>query len=315
MPAHVSVKTQPTVEPVSLAELKAELRLDSGSLADNVTVSQSIAAGSYAVGTQTGSSVDVLGSQALAVLDSKLNGSGGTVDVHLEESDTGISAWTDVVSGGVFTQVTTANDGATYEKAYTGAKRYVRAIGVIAGVACEFGVSIHAKVGQSTEDDSLTSRISEARVLAEKYDGRSYVNRTLYYHLDSFPSADYIVLPRPPVQSGTAPIITYYDEDNAELPFAATSWTLVATDIFRPRIYLNDGESWPTTTLREFSGVRVEYLAGYGATAAAVFTEAPYIKRNIIRIAGYLHSHRADEAVDMDAYLRLLSWPDRMLSV
>lgn len=315
MPSHVSVKTQPAVEPVSLAELKVELRLDSGSLADNVTVSQTIAAGSYTTGTQTGTAVDLLGCEAIAILDSKANGAGGTVDVHLEESDTGSSAWTDVVSGGTFTQVTTANDGAAYEKSYTGAKRYVRAIAVVAGATCEFGVSIHAKSGQSTEDDLLTSRIATARFEAERYDGRSYVNRTLYYHLDAFPSANYIVLPNPPVQAGTAPIVTYYDVDGTAATFAATSWTLDATDMFRPRIYLNDGETWPTTTLREYAAVRIEYVAGYGATAAAVFTEAPYVKRNILRLAGYLHRHRADEAVDLDAYLRLLSWPERLVAV
>ncbi len=100
----VEIQTEPTIEPISLDELKLHLRLDSGSFADNIDETQSLVPDIYGVATHNGVSVDVLGYMALVVLNSGENQPTGTVDVKIQESDDD-AAWTDWATG-AFIQVT-----------------------------------------------------------------------------------------------------------------------------------------------------------------------------------------------------------------
>ena len=88
----------PAIEPVSLDELKLHLRLDSGSFADNVGETQSIAPGSHAIAndytTHVGAAVEVIGYQAIVLLQCGTNGATGTVDVKVQDSDDNVT-WTD----------------------------------------------------------------------------------------------------------------------------------------------------------------------------------------------------------------------------
>src|SRR3990167_4150704 len=81
----------PAIEPVSLQEMKQHLNQDSGSVADNLTITQSIAPGSHAIAdnytTHVGASSIVLGISSIVILDAGTNGAGGTVDVKIQESD------------------------------------------------------------------------------------------------------------------------------------------------------------------------------------------------------------------------------------
>ena len=190
----------PSVEPISLAEAKAHLRIDSGSLADEITSVISIAPGDHVVAAAyslVGSSVEVSGYGILVNLTSGANGASGTVDVKLQESEDN-TTWSDVASG-AFTQVTEANDNAVQEKAYTGSYRYLRPVATIAVATCDFGVNVIKRAGPSVEDDELNILIAAARLDCEAFQNRAYIHQTWELWLDSFPDKDYIKLPLPPL--------------------------------------------------------------------------------------------------------------------
>ncbi|HOD72239.1 MAG TPA: hypothetical protein PKO27_14500, partial [Deltaproteobacteria bacterium] len=188
--------TAPTIEPITLNELKLHLRLDSGSFADSITSTQSIAPGRHAITegyALLGSAVDVLGKSAVVTLKAGTNGEDGTVDIKIQESDDS-TTWTDW-TGGAFTQVTEANDNATYEKAYTGTKQYIRAVGQVLLAACEFGVDILTESATLAEDDLLGDILTTAREHVEDITGRAILTQTWDAYLSEWPDGDHIILP------------------------------------------------------------------------------------------------------------------------
>ncbi len=305
----LKIKTVPAIEPVSLIEAKLHLRVDSGSFADDLTSVQSIAPGAHIVAaayTLLGTSVDVLGYQVVVLLESGTNLAPGTVDVKLQDSDNG-TTWADVTSG-AFTQVTTANDNATYELAYTGIKQWLRVVSTVAVAACEFGVSIVKNAPTGADDTLISSLITAARQYCEGFQNRCYLTSTWELWLDEFPGWDYIEIPMPPLQSITS--IDYYNTAN-------TMTTITATDYFvdvksEPgRVCLAYGKSWPSTTLRPANGVCVTFVAGETAAASVKNTWKQAI---LLLIGDYYENREAGKASEktIEAVERLL-WLDRIM--
>lgn len=253
--------TAPAVEPVTLAEVKAHLRLDSGSLADDTTSVQSIATASHAIAAAfslEGTAVEVLGYRTLVILDAGL--AGGTVDVKLQDRDTTTDTWADV-TGGAFTQITTVNDNATYELDYLGGKRYLRAVATVGGGASIFGVTIQNVAVYASDDTLLTALIQAAREYTEGFQNRALVTQTWELVLDEWPAEDYIDIPLPPLQSITS--IVYKDTAGTEATMSTGDY-IVDVDSFVGRVALAYGKSWPSATLYPYGGIRIRFVAGYG---------------------------------------------------
>ena len=283
--------TAPTVEPLSLAEVKMHLRLDSGSLADDTTSEQSIALASHGIAAAyslEGAAIDVLGYRTLVLLECGTNGAGGTVDAKLQHRDTATGTWADVTNG-AFTQVTTANDNATYEMDYTGGKQYLRAVATVAGAACVFGVTIQKIMPYSAEDTLLTGLIQAAREYVETYQNRALCTQTWELVLDGWPNDEYVEIPLPPLQSVTS--IKYKDSTGAETTWDEANY-IVDTDSYLGRV-LADGCSWPSDALYPAGAIRIRFVAGYTDVPATT-------KAAMLLLIGHWYEHReATDAVNL----------------
>jgi len=306
------VETAPTTEPVTRAELKAWLRLDTTD--DDTTLAQSIAPGDHVVAAAyslQGSGVDVSTSSATVFLNAG-DCSAGEVDVKIQESDDDITYtdWT----GGAFTQVTAANDNAVQEKAYTGTATYIRVVATVATGTCDFGVSILTQALTTDENDLLDSAIITARQWAEKFTNRSFLNTSWRLTFDDF-SSDFR-LPRSPASSITS--IKYYDSNNAQQTLSSSYYD---TDFDNEpgRVEEAYGYTWPTVYDR-MNAVEVIFVAGYGAAASSV---PDAIKTAIKMLAAHMYEHReavvqlqrGGELAEVPLAVRSLLWMYRVPEV
>ena len=281
----------PTVEPVTLAELEEHLRISSNSFADDLESVQSIPPADHATAAAyslVGTGVDVLNYSALVEFSAGTCGSGGKIDVKVQESDDDITYtdWT----GGAFPQVTEANDAATYEKEYTGIKQYIRVVSTITAAACGFGVNVLRNAPQSVEDAYLTGLIVTCRRIIETILNRRMVTQTWELALDSFPASDTMRISYPPLQ--TVSSVKYYDTDETVATFSDDFYH-VDTYGEPGNVVLAYSQIWPTTVLRTVNGVITQYICGYGDAA----TDVPDEYRQAVKIfAGELYEHR--EATD-----------------
>jgi uncharacterized phiE125 gp8 family phage protein len=283
------IKTAPTLYPITLAELKLHLRLDSGSFADNVDETQSISPGSHIVAanytTHVGASVSVLGYTAIVVANYGILTVGSVVDVKIQESDDN-TTWNDW-TGGAFTQVTISATASTQEKAYTGAKQYIRTVAKVITQAGEFSTTIIRLTGTSAEDDLLNDCICSATTHIENELRRALLTQTWYYYLDYFPEDDSFLLPFGNLQSVTA--ITYKDEDATTTTMTATTDYLVEANGEQfGRIVLPNDADWPSVTLYSSNPITVEFVCGW--TAAASIPRP--IKSAVLLVAADIYTNR-----------------------
>lgn len=141
------------------------------------------------------------------------------------------------------------------------------------------------------DDDSTDNALLEAYIETATEAVKNYLNRairteTFTYRADRFGARDgdeamlrlgpgvhdmsrdylfggyeYIDLPYPPLQGVTS--ITTYDSANASTIFSSSLYNV---DTIGGRIYLNEGQSWPSD-LRDHNAVEIVYTAGYGAAS------------------------------------------------
>lgn len=256
--------------------------LSNGTIAaDQGAAFPTFATGYYLIG----SSVEVIGYTSLVILNSGTNGAAGTVDCKIQESDdnTTFTDW----AGGAFTQVTTANDNAIQEKAYTGTKRYIRTVAKVLLAACEFGTTIIRLAATAYEDDLLEAIIQGAREHVEDVTRRYLVTQTWDYSIDAWPTSNYIKLPGGNLQTVTS--IKWKDTDGTETTLTPTTDYLVETNGEQcGRIVLPYGVTWPSGTFYPSNPITIRFVAGW-TTAALVPAK---IKAAILLICGDLYVNR-----------------------
>lgn len=294
------LKTAATLEPVTMDQVKMQLNLDTGTLADNLTAYQSMPLASHAIAdnytTHAGAGVSVIGKEAIVNLISGTNGAGGTNDTKIQESDDN-AAFTDW-TGGAFTQVTTLNDNATQEKEYTGTKAYIRTVSKVLVAACVFGTEIIVNEATAADEDLLTGLITTAREHVEDITRRALITQTWDYYLDAFPAGNAIIIPLGNLQTADL-TVKYTDSDGTETTMTLTTDYLIETngDMYG-RIVLPYGESWPSFTPYPSNPIEIEFVCGW-TTQALV----PYrIKAAILMLIAKLYESRGEDVIGQSVY-------------
>lgn len=145
---------------------------------------------------------------------------------------------------------------------------------------------VHLRVDGTDEDTLIQLYIDAATQSAQDFLKRALITQTLEMTMDGFVESakldlvwegtltgyrqdiegfsDIIDVWRAPIQSVTS--ITTFDDDNASTVYASANYEL---DAKKGRIYLNQNNVWPTD-LRDYAGVKVRYVAGYGDDPADV---------------------------------------------
>lgn len=297
------IVTEPAFEPITLAELKLQLKLDSGSFADNVDENQSLIPDVYAIAdnytTHVGTGVDIFGYDALVILNSGTNGATGTVDVKIQESDDDVT-YTDWDTA--FVQVTTANDNAIQEIAYTGSKQYIRTVAKVLLATCEFATTVIRRTATTVEDDLLIAAITAAREQVEDITRRAIITQTWDYFLNNWPDGSRIKIPLGNLQ--TAGFIMYYHEVASDGSKDTTTMTITDDYLIAQNgemcgfVTLPYGETWPSFTHWPLQTIQIRYQAGW-TTRALV----PYkIKAAIKLIAADLYENREGQVLSTQNY-------------
>ena len=140
------------------------------------------------------------------------------------------------------------------------------------------------RVDGSADDAVIASYVTTATEAVKQYTRRALLTETFVYRADGFtePGGDdrlmalgpgihtasvpYVLgggdtldLPFPPL-AGVTSVVTYDRSDNSSTYLASR----YGVDLQSGRIYLNEGETWPTD-LRAQNAVEVTYVAGYGS--------------------------------------------------
>lgn len=270
----LNIYTQPTVEPVSLTQLKNHLRLDVAESA--ITITQNIVPASYSVGTTNGTTASIADLDTTVVVTAGDIGASGSVTVKIQDSLNG-SGYTDWYT---FDPITA--DNTTDSKYYDGGKPYLRTVATVATAASIFGVAFHQKPFNDLEDDLLEGIITAARMQAEQYQKRQLIEATYKLTLPCFSCA--IPLLIHPVQSITS--VKYYDTSNVQQTLDSSVYIL-DTDQKPAVLRLAYNQTYPSTYARP-SAVEITFVAGY-----ADETEVPAAtKQAILMLAGTLYEYR-----------------------
>lgn len=132
-----------------------------------------------------------------------------------------------------------------------------------AAVLTDAEVKSHLRVDGAEFDAALPGWIAAATQRAQSELRRQLINATFDMHLDGFAPCIEV-----PLGAHTLTSVKYYDEAGILQTLSSTRY--VADLARKPgRLLCADGDTWPTVQRRP-NAVQIRFIAGYGASAAAV---------------------------------------------
>lgn len=127
-------------------------------------------------------------------------------------------------------------------------------------------VKEHLKLDPSddTQDDYLTFLTTSVTKYAENYTKRTFINTKFRTYRDIF--ENYIKLRRSKLQ--TLELFEYLVDD--VYTAVSSDYYYITDETAFSRIALKDGEEYPTDIDSRMQAIKIEFIAGYGATGADV---------------------------------------------
>lgn len=284
--AGLILDSAPALQPLTVSEVKAHLRLDSsqGEIAPGAPTLALSGAGAGNVDngahryritfiTADGETEGGTISSIITVADKTVNGK-----VSLTAIPTGGSAVTSrkiyrtAAAGSTYLFLSTLSDNTTT---------------TYSDNTADSGLGAAAPSINTTEDPYLTSLIKSATLQAENITKRRLITQTWKMYLDFFPCRSWIEIPYSPLQSITN--VQYVDRNGATQTLSSSLYNVsVARE--RGRIQLNVGQSWPLAAMQQDS-VIITAVVGYGSARSAV---PEPIKQAMLLLLGHWYNQRED---------------------
>lgn len=311
----LSLVTAPATEPITVAETKTHLRLDSA-YGEPAPTAPTVALAGAGAGnvengahrylvtfvTADGETEEGTVSAAVTVADKTVNGKVTVSAIPVGGSAvTSRKIYRTVAAGTTYLLLTTLADNTT--TTYT-------------DNIADASLGAAAPSTNTTNDPLVVSLIKTARQSAEAFTRRAFITQTWDLKLNGFPRQ--IEVPLPPLISVTS--LAYLDANGASQTLTVTTGYVVdapAGPYADPgRITLPYGVMWPQSQMVE-NAVTLRFVAGYGAASAV--PEA--IKSAMKLIIGHLYENRENVVItergsivqEMPQAAEHLLWPYRDL--
>jgi uncharacterized phiE125 gp8 family phage protein len=156
-------------------------------------------------------------------------------------------------------------------------------------------LGVEAPSTNTTQDGTLSAAIQDARERVESVTGRQLLQADYRLTLARWPACGAIEMPRPPLLSVTS--IQYLDTAGELQTIDSDAYVVTAPSGGACRagsITLAYGKTWPAV-LPQADAIRIDFRAGYGATATAV--PGPLV-RAIRLAAGTFYEQRENDVLD-----------------
>lgn len=282
----LSLFAAPATEPITLAEAKAQLRLDSAygepaPTAPTAALASPAAPGNVENGahryrvtfvTADGETDGGTITSAVTVADKTVNGQISLTAIPLGGAAvTSRKLYRTTAGGSTYLLLATLADNTTV---------------IYTDNIADASLGASAPTTNTTADPLVTALIKTARQAAEAYTHRALITQTWDYNCDTFPVE--FRIPMPPLISVTH--VKYYDADGVLTTISSSDYIVDAPagpQCLHGRVVLAPNESWPTPQVR-VNAVTVRFVAGYGAASAV----PEPIRAAIKLLLGHLYENR-----------------------
>lgn len=283
----LTLVSAPAIEPLTVADVKAHVRLDSSAGEIAPTACTAALASPAAPGNVDNGAHRYLVTFVTAAGETEAGAVSSAVTVS-DKTVNGQVALTAIPTGGANVTARkiyrTAAGGTTYLLLATIANNTAT---TYTDNIADASLGAAAPSTNTTEDPYLTTLIQVARLTCEDTTKRKLITQTWKQYYDAFPACNYIELYLPPLQSVTS--VQYKDVDGNTQTLSSSLYH-VSTSGERARICLNDGESWPDI-VRALDAVWVTMVVGYGSARSDV--PAP-LRQGMLTLIGHMYNMRED---------------------